>query len=191
MHVISSFETRTTFLHCVLQSVPLSTNTEMLSFGTSAKFNPVIVTGIPSSPSMIDEASLLTLMIFGSGVSTDRTVHLVLLVQAVHVTVENMILQLKGDSHPFFGSSSLLNFPLSHAVMVMQVEASEQAVHMVLTTAVIAVQSKDDSHPLVKSASLSYFPAVQVKAVHVEEDEQEVQVPSATGGHPASHPLLA
>jgi len=27
--------------------------------------------------------------------------------------------------------------------------------------------------------------------VHVEEDEQEVQVPPATIGQPASHPLLA
>ena len=189
MHVISSFETRTTLLHCVLQSVPLSTKTNVFSLLTSAKFDPVIVTGIPSSPAMRDEASLLTLMIFGGG--ANRMVHLVLLVQAEHVTVENMGLQSKADSHPFFGSSSLLNFPLSHAVMVMQVEASEQAVHMVLTTAVIAVQSKDDSHPLVRSASLSYFPSVQVKAVHVEDDEQEVQVPSATEGHPASHPLLA
>ena len=140
MHVISLFETRTTFLHCVLQSVPLSTKTNVFSLLTSAKFDPVIMTGIPSSPSMIDEASLLTLMISGSGVSTDRTVHLVLLVQAVHVTVENMVLQSKADSHPFFGSSSLLNFPLSHAVMVVQVKASEQTVHMVLTTAGIPIQ---------------------------------------------------
>ena len=129
--MIFSFETRSTLLHCVLQSVPLSTNTEMLSFGTSAKFDPVIVTGIPSSPSMIDVASLLTLMIFGSGVSTDRAVHLLMLVQDVHVTLENMVLQLKGDSHPFFGSSSLSNFALSHAVMMVQVEASEQAVQVV------------------------------------------------------------
>ena len=150
--MIFSFETRTTFLHCVLQSVPLSTNTEMMSFGTtSAKFDPLIVTGIPLSPSMINEASLLTLVIFGGG--ADRTVHLVLLVQAEHVTLVKMALQWKGDSHPLVGLASLLNFPLSHDAMMVQVEASEQAVHVVLTTAEIALQSKDDSHPLVGSAS--------------------------------------
>jgi|TARA_B110000008_G_C16907666_1_gene539366 hypothetical protein len=98
MHVIFSFETRTTLLHCVSQpdsaDEPLSTKTEMTSLGTSAKFDPVIMTGIPFSPAMRDEASLLTLMIFGSGVSTDRAVHLVLLVQTEHVApVGNMLLQ--------------------------------------------------------------------------------------------------
>ena len=111
-------------------------------------------------------------------------------VQARHVTLGNMALQWKADSHPFVGSSSLLNFPLSHAVMVVQVEASEQAVHVVLTTAVIALQSKDNSHPLVGSASPLNLPLEHATAVHVEEDEQEVHVPPATGGHPASHPLL-
>ena len=82
--------------------------------------------------------------------------------------------------------------------MVVQVEASEQAAHVVSAAAVIALQSNDDSHPLLGSASLLNLlveqaaMAVQVDALEVAADVHATHdVAPATEGHPASHPLLA
>ena len=58
-------------------------------------------------------------------------------------------LQSNEDSHPLVGSASLSNFSLVQAVMMLQVSASEQAIHVVSAAATIALQSNDDSHPLV------------------------------------------
>ena len=81
--------------------------------------------------------------------------------------------------------------------MAVQVEASEQAVHVVSAAAVIALQSNDDSHPLLGSASLLNLlveqaaMAVQVDALEVAADEHATHdVAPATEGHPTSHPLL-
>ena len=82
--------------------------------------------------------------------------------------------------------------------MVVQVEASEQAAHVVSAAAVIALQSNDDSHPLLGSASLLNLlveqaaMAVQVDALEVAADVHATHdVAPATEGHPiTSHPLL-
>ena len=66
--------------------------------------------------------------------------------------------------------------------MVVQVEASEQAVHVVSAAAVIALQLYDDSHPLVESASLLNFPLVHDEMpVQVDASEQAMQVALVTG----------
>ena len=120
--------------------------------GTSAKFVPMMVTGIPVAPLRGDRARALTLL--SSGASDESLVQVEASVHAMQLALSNMALQSKDDSHPLVGSASLLNFPLVQAVMVVQVEASEQTAHVVSAAAVIALQSNDDSHPLLGSASL-------------------------------------
>jgi hypothetical protein len=78
----------------------------------------------------------------------------------------------------------------SHAIVV-QVEALEQVVHVLMPVTVIALQSNDDSHPLVGSASLSNLLTSQVTAVHVSLSEHVSQVPPATVGQPTSQPVAA
>ena len=130
-------------------------------------------------------------MLISSGAGDDSFVQVEASVHAMQLALSNMALQSYEDSHPLVGLESLSNFPLVHAIMVLQVETSEQAEHVVSAAAAIALQSNDDSHPLVGSASLLNLPAEQATTVHDEEDEQEVHVPPATEGHPFSHPLLA
>ena len=148
----------------------------------------MIVTGIPEAPSTRDRASLLTLVSCGGGV--ERRVQEVESVQVRHVALRNMALQSKDDSHPLVESASLLNFPLVQAVMVMQVDALEQAAHVVSTAAVIALQLKDDSHPLVASASLLNLLREQVTAVHMSLSEHVSQVPLTTVGQGKSAHVL-
>jgi hypothetical protein len=156
--------------------------------GTSAKFIPMMVTGIPEAPVANDWASLLTLVSRGGGV--ERRVHedMSVLVQATHVALENRALQSKDDSQPSAGSALLLNLPLVQDEMTVQVAASEHTEQVAVVN--MELQSKDDSQPSAGSALLSNLPPVQDEmAVQVDESEHEAQVAAVTEGHPASQPL--
>ena len=151
----------------------------MLSFGISAKSDPVIVTGIPSFPGRIDEASMLMLLIFGSG--ADRTVHLVVLAHLVHVTLGNMLLQSNGDSHPLVGSASLLNLLGEQEAMVVQMESLEMAANEHATHDVApATEGHPASHPVLARSSLLNLLGAHVTEVQVDASEQAVQVASVT-----------
>ena len=89
---------------------------------------------------------MLTLLSSGAGDDSFVQVEASVPVHVVQLAFLNISLQSYEDSHPLVGLESLSNFPLVHAIMLLQVETPEQAEHVVSAAAAIAFRVSGYHH---------------------------------------------